>query len=197
MSLPQRDQAHHTYADYRTWSEDTRYELIDGIAYLMAPAPDLAHQEVVGEVFFQLRRALEGTPCRVFIAPVDVRLPKAHEEDGQVDTVVQPDVLVVCDPSKLDRRGVRGAPDLVVEVLSPATSGHDQGLKRTIYEQAGVREYWLIHPIDRLVTRYLLEDGTYGKPAISDLAGEMPIAILPGITIVWDALVQRLPPVDS
>ncbi len=197
MPLPQRDNARHTYADYLSWPEDARYELVDGTAYLMAPAPDLAHQEVAGEIFRQLANVLEGKPCRAFIAPVDVRLPNANESDEQVDTVVQPDVLVVCDPAKLDRRGVRGAPDFVVEVVSPSTSGHDHVLKRSVYERAGVREYWLVHPGDRLVTRYLLADGEYGKPAVQELAGETPVAILPATTIGWDALVERLPPVEG
>lgn len=197
MPLPQRDNARHTYADYLTWPEDVRYELIDGVAYLMTPAPDLSHQEVAGEIFRQLANALQGKPCRAFIAPMDVRLPKGNEADEQVDTVAQPDVLAVGDPAKLDRRGVRGAPDLVVEVVSPSTSGHDHVLKRSLYERAGVREYWLVHPGDRLVTRYLLANGEYGKPAVQELAGETPIVVLPGVVIAWDALLERLPPVEG
>jgi Uma2 family endonuclease len=194
MSLAKRDAAYHTYADYLTWPEDVRYELIDGVAYLMAPAPTLDHQDIAGEIYFQLRRALAGKPCRAFIAPVDVRLPKADEADGRIDTVVQPDVLVVCDSAKLDRRGVRGAPDFVVEVLSPATASHDHVLKRRVYERAGVKEYWLVHPTDRIVTIYRLLDGEYGKPDVRELAGETPIAVLPDIAIAWDDLVSRLQP---
>ncbi len=194
MALAQRDQQHHTYADYLGWPEDVRYELIDGMAWLMAPAPDLAHQEVAGEVFRQLANLLEGQPCRALIAPVDVRLPRAGEADESIDTVVQPDVLVVCDPGKLDRRGVRGAPDFVVEVLSPATAAHDHVRKQRIYERAGVREYWLVHPNDRMVTIYRLAGAEYGKPEVCVLAGETAVGILPGVAIAWDALVERLPP---
>ena len=158
MGLALRDDRYHTYADYLAWPEDVRYELIDGTAYLMAPAPTLAHQDVVGEIYFQLRQALQGKSCRAFIAPVDVRLPKADEADDQVDTVLQPDVLVVCDPSRLDRRGVRGAPDLVVEVLSSSTASHDHLWKRRVYERSGVREYWLVHPIDRMITAVLISN---------------------------------------
>lgn len=193
MGLALRDHDHHTYADYLSWPEDVRYELIDGIAYLMAPAPTLDHQDVAGEIYFQLRRALQGKPCRAFIAPVDVRLPKAEEADGQIDTVVQPDILVVCDQSKLDRRGVRGAPDFVAEVLSPATASHDQVLKRRAYERAGVQEYWLVHPTDRILTIYRWVNGEYGKPDIQELSGETPVEILPGVTIAWDELIRRLP----
>ena len=187
---------HHTYADYLTWPEGVRYELLDGVAYMMSPAPTLDHQEIAGEIYFQLRQALDGKPCRPFIAPVDVRLPKAQEADNLIDTVVQPDVLVVCDEAKLDRRGVRGAPDFVVEVLSPGTASHDHVRKRRIYERAGVREYWLVHPFDRMVTVYRLVDGEYGKPDGYDLTGSTPVSVLPGVTIAWDALTARLPPPD-
>jgi len=108
MGLPLRDTAHHTYGEYLRWPDDVRYELIDGEARMMAPAPTADHQDIAGEIYYQLRRALEGAPCRVFIAPFDVRLPRGNEADETVDTVVQPDVLLVCDPAKLDRRGVRG-----------------------------------------------------------------------------------------
>ena len=196
MSLARRDETLHTYADYLGWPEDVRYELIDGVAYLMAPAPDLAHQDVAGEIYYQLRQALAGKPCRAYVAPVDVRLPKAGERDELIDTVVQPDVLVVCDEDRLDRRGVRGAPDLVVEVLSPSTAGHDQVRKRRVYERAGVREYWLVHPTDRVVTVYRLGADGYGKPDVQQLAGTTPVGILPGVEIAWDALVARLPPIE-
>jgi Uma2 family endonuclease len=194
MALARRDTESHTYADYLTWPDDVRYELIDGVAYLMAPAPTLDHQDVAGEIYFQLRTALAARPCRAYIAPVDVRLPKADEDDARVDTVVQPDVLIVCDAEKLDRRGVRGAPDLIVEVLSPGTAGHDHGAKRRVYERAGVREYWLVHPTDRMLTIYRLEEGGFGKPEIQELSGETPLGILPGVAIVWDELVGRLAP---
>jgi Uma2 family endonuclease len=127
---------------------------------------------------------------------VDVRLPRGEELDEQIDTVVHPDVLVVCDAEKLDRHGVRGAPDFVVEVLSPATASHDYLLKRHAYERAGVREYWLVHPADRMVTCYRLVDGRYGEPVMQELAGTTPVSVLPGVAIAWDHLVSRLPKPD-
>ncbi|MCQ8119688.1 Uma2 family endonuclease [Methylomonas rosea] len=193
MALALKDLESHTYGDYLNWPDDARYELIDGDAYLMSPAPYLPHQDVVGEIYFQTRQALQGKPCRAFIAPVDVRLPKAQEADESVDTVVQPDVLVVCDGNKLDKRGVRGAPDWVVEVLSPSTAGHDQIKKRLLYERHGVREYWLVHPVDRVLTIYSLADGEFGKPQIYQLEGETQVGILPEIVIRWDELAARLP----
>jgi Uma2 family endonuclease len=193
MSLALRDSLKHNYGDYLTWPEDVRYELIDGEAYMMSPAPDLVHQDVAGEIFFQAKLALRNKLCRPFMAPVDVRLPKKSEADEFIDTVVQPDVFVVCDPSKLDRQGVRGAPDWVVEVLSPSTASHDQIKKRAIYQKHGVKEYWLVHPIDRVLTIYLLEDQEFGKPNIVELTGQTEVISLSEITIYWDELVKRLP----
>jgi Uma2 family endonuclease len=193
MGLPQKDTHYHTYGDYLKWPNDLRYELIDGIAYAMVPGPDLPHQEVAGEIYRQTANILSGRPCRAFIAPLDVRLPKNDEADAFINTVVQPDVMVVCDSTKLDRRGIRGAPDWVVEVLSPSTSGHDQIKKRNVYERHGVREYWLIHPLDRVLTIYTLQDGEFGKPEMFELRGETHVRILPDIIIQWDDLVSRLP----
>ena len=193
MGLALRTEKHYTYADYLQWPDDTRYELIDGEAFRMAPTPLIEHQEIAGEVYCQLANQLDGQPCRPYIAPVDVRLPRADEADAAIDTVVQPDVLVVCDPSKIDRRGVRGAPDWVLEVLLPSTAAHDQIAKRRAYERAGVREYWLVHPGDRTLTVYVLENGQYGRPEIYELKDATPIGVLPGVSIAWDALVARLP----
>ena len=191
-----RDREHHTYGEYLRWPDEVRYELIDGVAYLKE-TPTLDHQEIAGEIYCQLANSLQGKSCRAFISPLDVRFPKAGEADEQVDTVLQPDVLVVCDPLKLDRRGVRGAPDLVVEVLSPGTSSHDHVRKRRVYERAGVAEYWLVHPIDRMVTVYRLVNGEYGKPDVFELSGETPVGVLPDVVIHWDALVERLAPVED
>lgn len=194
MPLSRRDERHHTYADYLGWPDDLRYELIDGAAYLMSPAPDLVHQLFVGEIFAQLHTALDHSSCRPFVAPVDVRLPKGNEADDAVDTVVQPDVFVVCDPARLDRRGVRGAPDFVVEVLSPASAGHDHVAKRQVYERAGVREYWLVHPVDRIVTIYRREATGYASPIVQELSGTTTVEALPGVVIDWNELTARIPP---
>lgn len=193
MGLPKRDGARHTYGEYRRWPEEARYELIDGVAYAMAPAPSRRHQEVLGELFRQVANALEGHPCRPFIAPFDVRLPRAGEADDEIDTVVQPDLSVVCDPRKLDDLGCRGAPDWIVEVLSPATASHDHILKRAVYERAGVREYWLVHPVDRIVTVYRLDGGRFGVPEVHELVGRQPVGGLPQIEIDWDRFAPLFP----
>lgn len=197
MGLPRRDQHHHTYGDYLSWPEDVRYELIDGVAYMMSPAPGLQHQELAGGIYAQLRQQLGNGPCRPFIAPIDVLLPKGNEADEQVESIVQPDVLVVCDPARLSERGVRGAPDFIVEVSSPSTASHDHSLKRRLYERTGVKEFWLVHPVDRIVTIYRLQSGEYAKPDVQELAGETQVAVLPKVRIAWDEIVARLPPVAN
>jgi Uma2 family endonuclease len=185
MGLPQRDLELHTYADYITWPDEMHYELIDGCAYAMGPAPVRRHQEVAFELARQIADALEGSPCRPYIAPFDVRLPRTNETDELVDTVVQPDISVICDKAKLDERGCRGAPDWIIEVLSPRTVSHDQIIKRALYERVGVREFWLVHPMDSVVTIYLLENGAYGKPAVQELLGTTAATILPQVIIDW------------
>jgi Uma2 family endonuclease len=192
VGLQQRDDQHYTYGNYRSWPEDVRYELIDGTAWLMSPTPGRRHQEMVGEIYRLAANALTEKSCRAYIAPFDVRLPKGDEVDDAVDTVVQPDVLVVCDSNKLDEAGLRGAPDWVVEVLSPATAAHDQTRKLAAYERASVPEVWLIHPGDRTLTRYHLADGRYGRLEIQELEGVTPVATLPEIEIDWSLLNQRL-----
>jgi Uma2 family endonuclease len=191
MPLALRDHQQHTYRDYCAWPDEVRYELIDGHAYAMSPAPSRQHQELVFEIGRQIADALEGSGCRVYLAPFDVRLPRADEADDDVDTVVQPDLSIICDPAKLDDRGCRGAPDCVIEVLSPGSAGHDQILKRDVYERHGVREYWLVHPVDRVVIIYRLIDGAYGKPDIHELTGAVACSALPAVVIDWQRVLRE------
>jgi Uma2 family endonuclease len=192
MALPKASDHRFTYADYLHWPNGERWELIDGKAYAKAPAPGISHQSLVLSIAKQIDEALDGTHCRALIAPVDVVLPTSDEADEQATTVVQPDILVVCDPAKLTERNVRGAPDWIIEVLSPATARHDHLTKRALYERAGVREYWLVHPVDRVVTVYTLKNGLYGGPEIADMAGERAPTILPEIVIRWQAILDKL-----
>jgi Uma2 family endonuclease len=177
MALPEATDRRFTYADYRQWPADERWELIDGVAYAMAPAPTISHRTMTGQLFRQIDQALDGSPCRVLIAPLDVVLPAANEADDQATTVVQPDILVVCDPAKVTENNIHGAPDWIIEVLS----------------RAGVREYWLVHPVDRVITLYTLKDGLYGGPEIAEMAGERSPAIFPEIVIRWQAILDKLP----
>jgi Uma2 family endonuclease len=192
MKLRKRDTDYHTYADYLTWSATYGDELINGAAFVREPpGPSLSHQGVVLEVGRQIANALEGKPCRVFVSPLDVRLPKSTEEDDQVDTVVQPDVFIVCDLKKIDVRGVRGAPDWLAEVLSPGTARHDRRIKLPVYERAGVREVWLIDPIGRTLSVHRLEAGHYGRAIRLELIGQTPITAVPGVSLDWDKVLAK------
>ena len=185
MAQPKLKDTGFSYADYLGWESGERYELIDGYAYAMAPAPTISHQNMVLHIATQVKNALAGKPCQPFIAPVDVLLPAKNEADEAVRTVVQPDFFVVCDPSKITERAIRGAPDWVVEVLSPATASRDHLGKRLAYEQAGVLEYWLVHPVDKVLLIYTLEAGSYGKPKVQALEGETAVGVLPDLLIKW------------
>jgi Uma2 family endonuclease len=157
-SLAQLDpEAFYTYADYLTWTFQERVELIRGRLFPMSPAPSTLHQQIAGALYFQLYRHFFKQPCQVFFAPFDVRLPIGLKKN-QTTTVVQPDICIVCDPAKLDEKGCQGAPDLIVEVLSPGNSKKEMREKFQVYEEAGVREYWLVHPVDHEVRVYVLHE---------------------------------------
>ena len=192
MTVLKRDSDYHTYADYLTWSASYGDEVIDGTAYVREPAPTRSHQRVVLELGRQLANTLKGKPCQVYVAPFDVRLPKSSEQDDQIDTVVQPDVLIVCDLQKLDARGMCGAPDWIAEVLSPWTARHDHTVKLPVYERAGVREVWLIGPIERTVLIHRLEAGRYRRATLHELKGQTPIIAVPGVTIDWGSLLDEM-----
>ncbi len=154
---------HYTYRDYREWPDDERWELLDGVAWNMSPAPTTLHQRILGALFRQFAGAAEGTACEVFFAPVDV-FPFLEQENeiDEADTVVQPDLIVACDEARVVRRGHLGPPSIVVEVLSAYTMKKDITVKLDVYERARVREYWVVHPGDQSIMIYRLGiDGTY------------------------------------
>jgi len=181
-----------TYADYQEWSGPYGEEVIDGVWYVREPSPSLVHQEVAGELYRQLKSTLDGKPCRVFVAPFDVLLPKGKEKQHQVNTVVQPDVFIVCDKQKINMHGVVGAPDWIAEVLSPSTARYDKRKKVPRYERAGVRELWLVDAFDRKVTRYLLKEGRYGRPTTVKMKGKTRIAAVSGVTVDWDDVFKHI-----
>ncbi|MFW6029628.1 MAG: Uma2 family endonuclease, partial [Halanaerobiales bacterium] len=134
----------YTYSDYLNWTDGKRYELINGQVYTMSAAPYRRHQSISGELFRQIANYLFDKKWDVYDAPFDVRLPEGEEDKDEILTVVQPDIVVVCDEDKLDKRGCRGAPDLIIEIISPSSAGRDRKDKRDLYEKHGVREYWLV-----------------------------------------------------
>ena len=157
MALP-AEKARYTFADVLTWEENERIEIIEGEAFMMAP-PTRAHQEIVAELTRQFGNFLEGKQCKVYPAPFGVRL---FEQDGDapedVDTMVEPDISVVCDSNKLDSHGCKGAPELIIEILSPSTQRRDRLVKLGLYQRAGVREYWIADP-DSQTVQVMLKDG--------------------------------------
>jgi Uma2 family endonuclease len=169
-----------SYGQYKTWPDEERWELIDGVAYDMSPAPNYNHQEIAGWLYASIRSWLKERrgPCRVYIAPADVLLPRGDEADDEIDCVVQPDVFVVCDPKKVGLAFARGAPDFVVEILSPRTSRKDQNEKLRLYERSGVREYWTIDPAGRWLRAYSLGEKGYGEGELFESEGRLASSVL-------------------
>ena len=181
MALPQEKR--YTLADVLTWEGEERVELIDGVPVMMAP-PVRIHQEISGELFAQLHAYLKGKKCRIYAAPFAVRL---FERQGDcledVGTMVEPDIAVVCDPSKLDDIGCKGAPDLVIEILSPSTRRHDKVTKFNLYRLAGVREYWMVDPVEKAIQSFVLENGVYVAQDLKIAGERMNVHILEGCVI--------------
>ena len=169
---------HYTYADYYTWKDGRRYELIDGTAYLMEPAPQWGHQDIASQLNILIGVFLQGKPGKVFQSPFDVRL----NVDAGDDTVLQPDLVVFCDHSKLSGTGCVGAPDMVVEILSPSSRSRDSVLKFNQYLKAGVREYWIVDPESKSVQAFILKNGEYSGTTYAG-ADEAPVHVLEGCVI--------------
>ncbi|MDR1702800.1 MAG: Uma2 family endonuclease [Sporomusaceae bacterium] len=147
----------YTYGDYCKFNDDKRREIINGVIYLMT-APNDEHQEILGGLFNEFYNYLKGKKCVVRVAPYDVRLPKEGETKETVSTIVQPDIVVVCDKNKRDRKGCFGAPDLVIEILSPSTSKRDLIEKFALYQEHGIREYWIVNPAHQFITRFSFDE---------------------------------------
>jgi len=176
----------YTYADYLTWFDEKRRELIDGFIHLMS-APVRIHQEILTEFNFLLMSFVKKRKgkCKIYYAPFDVRLPKDNvKDDDKIYDVVQPDICVICDPSKLDDKGCIGAPDLIVEVLSPSTAQYDKNKKFNLYEKFGVREYWIVDPYAKTVHVFLLQsDGKYDSGIMYQCDEKTPVHIFDGLII--------------
>ena len=177
----------YTYADYLKWRIEERIELFRGQILKLA-APNTCHQIVSGNIHLYIKIFVQNKSCKVFSAPFDVRLPvQNRKRDDEVTTVVQPDLCVICDPEKLDARGCCGAPDLVVEILSPGNSKTEVQLKFEVYEEAGIKEYWIINPVEQNLIIYTLTNGKY--------TGSKPYA--PGETIASTVLIGLEIPVEQ
>ncbi|OQA20187.1 MAG: hypothetical protein BWY64_00351 [bacterium ADurb.Bin363] len=156
----------YSYADYLTWSDDERWEIIDGVPYNMSPAPVPNHQRISMEFSRQIANYLIDKTCEVFATPIDVRFPKGKKKnDKEIFDVVQPDIIIVCNQDKIDDKGCLGAPDIAMEILSPSTASRDVIKKRRLYEKNKVKQYWIVDPQEKEVYIYKLQDnGKYGDP---------------------------------
>ena len=170
-----------TYKDYKKWADGLRYELIRGEAFMMS-APDERHHDLVTEIYSQLRDFLSNSHCKPFIAPFDVRLFPVDDETD--DTIVQPDVFVVCDRKKLiDGKSCKGAPDFIVEVISQSSKNMDLFTKKDLYCRAGVNEYWVLSP--KKMGSFILKNSIYVETVYKGFPDsiEIPVSVLPGCTV--------------
>lgn len=185
MNSPQlTSNQHYTAADYLKWNDGQRYELLHGGVRAMSPAPSWTHQIISGNLEFEIKSYLRAKKrCQVVYAPVDVFLSD--------DTVVQPDIIVVCDPQKIEKRGCVGAPDLVVEILSPATAKLDWNDKFKLYEAAGVREYWIVNPEEQFVHVFQRVDGKFLLNGAYGAEDSLKIGIFEDVTIDLKNVFER------
>lgn len=177
----------YTYADYLKWTFDERLELIKGYIFKMSPAPAEIHQRILGVVGVELYNNLRGKPCRVYFAPFDVRLVRKSANDQEITTVVQPDICVICDLQKIDEKGCLGAPDIVVEILSPGNNKTELKNKYEVYEEAGVKEYWIIQPQGKTFFKYVLnEKGQFQPTKLLTLGDVVTSLLLPNFALNLD-----------
>lgn len=148
----------YTYSDYLMWKFKERVELFKGRVLKMSPAPAPIHQKISANINRALDKYFYQKECQLFYAPFDVRF---YDASGEIRTVVQPDLCIVCDPGKIDDKGCLGAPDLVIEILSPGNSKKEMGIKFNLYQEAGVLEYWIVNPTEKMILIYVLENGTF------------------------------------
>ncbi len=176
LALKQEAEQKYSYADLLNFPEDKRYEIIDGDLYLMS-APTVIHQGILGEILYQIKNYLKGKKCKVFSSPIDVRL-SGEKDDKKEFNVVQPDLLIVCDENKIQKNCILGAPDFIVEILSPSTSSMDRVKKFNLYQKFGVKEYWIVAPEEKNISVFLLnKEGIYTIPKAYYLTDKVPVNI--------------------
>lgn len=185
MSLPsKKTEKKYTYADYLAWPDDERWEIIDGTPYQMTAAPTSEHQRICTRLAGEFYSFLKDKTCEVFFAPFDVRLPVGDETDEAIETVVQPDIVIICNRDQLKERGSKGSPSLIVEVISPSSAQKDTVEKFNLYERAGVKEYWIVRPEEKTVMVFTLgEDKKYGRPQMYSGDNEVKVRIFDDLTI--------------
>ncbi|WP_421826533.1 Uma2 family endonuclease [Larkinella sp.] len=183
----------YSYADYLTWQLDEWVELIKGKVARMSPAPKRIHQRLSGRLFAETEQYLRGKTCQVYHAPFDVRLSTTHViTNEEIETVVQPDISVICDPAKLDEQGCIGAPDWIIEILSPGSMARDTKEKFDLYEENGVKEYWIVAPGEKNISVFVLEGDRYQLVADFYQPGLIPVRTLADFSIEWGTVFEDL-----
>ena len=187
----------YTYGDYKLWDDDLRWELIDGEAFCMTPGPGTAHQSLSIHLASELWVYFKGKDCQVFYAPFDVMLPKGDESEDEIDTVVQPDIMIICDKSKLQRNGIKGAPDVIIEILSPSTTRRDLDDKFKLYERAGVKEYVIVDPLNKVIFAHRKNsEGLFSSREIYGIDDILEFGLFPELKIplssIWEDI-RELP----
>ncbi|MEO5569571.1 MAG: Uma2 family endonuclease [Bacteroidia bacterium] len=184
MAHPAIKHKKYSYADYLQWDDDKRWEIINGEAYDMSPAPNTKHQRILLKLSQKIYNYLQDKSCEIFVAPFDVRLSKQSDEDFEIFNVVQPDISVFCDKKKIDSKGAKGAPDWIIEILSPSTSKKDTTKKLVLYQNFQVKEYWIVDPEDETVSVFLLnKQNIFSKVTEYKKKEPIPVKIFTGFKI--------------
>jgi Uma2 family endonuclease len=198
MTLPlKKSDKEYTYADYLKWDDNQRWEIISSIAYNMTPSPSWMHQDISRNLLRIFANFLFGKDCKVYGAPFDVILQEENKNEEEAKNVVQPDIFVVCDTSKLSKRGCNGAPDLIIEIVSPSSAARDAKEKFDLYERFGVKEYWLVFPKEEIVQIFKLgKDKKYGRPEVYTKEDTIKVGLFDGeleidLSLVFEELEEE------
>lgn len=182
----------YTYADYLKWTFDERVELIKGKIFKISPAPNRKHQDISSYIHGELYKFLEKKKCKVYSAPFDVRIPRKSKDEKDIITVLQSDICVICNKSILDAKGCLGAPDIVVEILSPSNNIIELENKYEIYREAGIKEYWIVSPQDKTFLIYRLQNGKYIPSRLMVAGHVVTSSVLEGFSLNLAALFKSM-----
>ena len=190
--LPVDYSKEYTYADYMKFEFEEMVELIRGKIFRMRPAPRSTHQKLSINLSGLIWSYLRGEKCQIFSAPFDVILPLVNKKREKATTVVQPDICVICNPDMVEEAGCFGAPDWIIEILSPHTRKKDLQLKYDVYEEAGVKEYWIVMPLEKLIEVFILENGKYKRIKTYAQDDEVTSFTLPELTLKLEEVFEKL-----
>ena len=194
--LKLKEETIYSYADYLSWPDEERWEIIEGVPYSMSPAPNPYHQEILVELTRQFANYFHNSKdkkCKVYFSPIDVVLSEKKSTDDEILTVVQPDILITCDLKKINNRGHQGAPDFIVEVVSPFNASNDYIKKLNLYEKYGVKEYWIVDPRNLIVQVYILgKDKKYKRPNGFSKDDKVKLHILKNLEVDFSTVFKEI-----